>query len=128
MSFAIIRNEKMTRTEAKGSYVHNERRTKGHMNKDIDSEKTHLNYYLKKNELSYIKEFDRLKKENNFLHKVVDRFKEIINVFITWICKKFYMGAENNLIRDFERENNILIDAEKQVKREERDKDFEMER
>ena len=128
MSYAIIRNEKMTRTEAKGSYVHNERKTKGHMNKDIDSEKTHLNYYLKKNELSYIKEFDRLKKENNFLHKVVDRFKEIINVFITWICKKFYMGAENNLIRDFERENNILIDAEKQVKREERDKDFEMER
>ena len=128
MSYAIIRNQKLTRNEAKGSYVHNERRTKGHTNKDIDSEKTHLNYYLKKNELSYIKEFDRLKKENNFLHKVVDRFKEIINVFITWICKKFYMGAENNLIRDFERENNILIDAEKQVKREERDKDFEMER
>ncbi len=65
MSYAIIRNEKMTRTEAKGSYVHNERRTKGHTNKDIDSEKTHLNYYLKKNELSYIKEFDRLKKEND---------------------------------------------------------------
>ena len=65
MSYAIIRNEKLTRTEAKGSYVHNERRTRGHTNKDIDSEKTHLNYYLKKNELSYIKEFDRLKKENN---------------------------------------------------------------
>ena len=65
MSYAIIRNEKLTRTEAKGSYVHNERRTRGHTNKDIDSKKTHLNYYLKKNELSYIKEFDRLKKENN---------------------------------------------------------------
>ena len=65
MSYAIIRNEKLTRTEAKGSYVHNERRTRGHTNKDIDSEKTHLNYYLKKNELSYIKEFDRLKKENH---------------------------------------------------------------
>ena len=65
MSYAIIRNEKLTRTEAKGSYVHNERRTRGHTNKDIDSEKTHLNYYLKKNELSYIKEFDRLKKEND---------------------------------------------------------------
>lgn len=37
------------------------------------------------------------------------------------------MGAENNLIRDFERENNILLDAEKQVKREEREKDLEME-
>ena len=65
MSYAIIRNEKLTRTEAKGSYVHNERKTRGHTNKDIDSEKTHLNYYLKKNELSYIKEFDRLKKEND---------------------------------------------------------------
>ena len=38
------------------------------------------------------------------------------------------MGAENNLIRDFERENNILLDAEKQVKQEEREKDLEMER
>ena len=65
MSYAIIRNEKLTKTEAKGSYVRNERRTRGHTNKDIDSEKTHLNYYLKKNELSYIKEFDRLKKEND---------------------------------------------------------------
>lgn len=65
MSYAIIRNQKLTRNEAKGSYVHNERRTRGHKNKDIDSEKTHLNYYLKKKELSYIKEFDRLKKEND---------------------------------------------------------------
>ena len=37
------------------------------------------------------------------------------------------MGVENNLIRDFERENNTFIDAEKQVKREEREKDLEME-
>ena len=58
---------------------------------------------------------------------VVDRFKESIDKFIKWICKKFDMGAENNLIRDFERENNILLDAEKQVKREEREKDLEME-
>ena len=58
---------------------------------------------------------------------MVDRFKESIDKFIKWICKKFDMGAENNLIRDFERENNILLDAEKQVKREEREKDLEME-
>ena len=58
---------------------------------------------------------------------MVDRFKESIDKFIKWICKKFDMGAENNLIRDFERENNILLDAEKQVKREEREKDLEIE-
>lgn len=37
------------------------------------------------------------------------------------------MGAENNLIRDFERENNIMLDAERQIKNEEREKDLEME-
>ena len=65
MSYAIVRNEKLTRNEAKGRDVHNERKTKGHTNKDIDPERTHLNYYFKKNELSYIKEFDKLRKEND---------------------------------------------------------------
>lgn len=38
------------------------------------------------------------------------------------------MGAKNNLIRDFERENNVLLDAEKQIKREGREKEWELER
>lgn len=65
MSYAIIRNEKLTRAQAMGAYKHNERKTKNHSNKNIDSSKTELNYYLKKNELSYIKEFDRIKKKYN---------------------------------------------------------------
>ena len=63
MSYAIIRNEKLTRAQAMGAYKHNERKTKNHSNKNIDSSKTVLNYYLKKNELSYIKEFDRIKEK-----------------------------------------------------------------
>lgn len=65
MSYAIVRNDKLTRNDTKGSYIHNDRRSKGHSNKDIDSSRTHLNYYLKKNNQTYIKEFDRLRKENN---------------------------------------------------------------
>lgn len=65
MSYAIIRNEKLTRAQAMGAYKHNERKTRNHSNKNIDSTKTELNYYLKKNELSYIKEFDRIKKKYN---------------------------------------------------------------
>ena len=38
------------------------------------------------------------------------------------------MGAEDNLVRDFERENHILLDAEKQVKREDKEKELNMER
>ena len=63
MSYAIIRNEKLTRVEAQGAYNHNARRSKGHTNKDIDNGRTHLNFYCKKNEQTYIKEFDRIKKE-----------------------------------------------------------------
>ena len=63
MSYAIIRNEKLTRVEAQGAYIHNARRSKGHTNKDIDNGRTHLNFYCKKNEQTYIKEFDRIKKE-----------------------------------------------------------------
>ena len=69
-----------------------------------------------------------LEKENNRLHRIIDKFHDTIDKFIHWICKKFDMGAEDNLVREFERENHILIDAEKQVKREDREKEWELER
>ncbi len=65
MSYAIIRNEKLTRAKAMGAYRHNERKAKNHSNKNIDGSKTELNYYIKKIELSYIKEFDRIKEKYN---------------------------------------------------------------
>lgn len=63
MSYAIIRNEKLTRAEAQGRCVHNDRRAKNHTNKDIDVSKSYMNYYIKKNELNYVKEFDKLKEK-----------------------------------------------------------------
>ena len=108
MSYAIIRNEKLTRTEAKGSYVHNERRTRGHTNKDIDSEKTHLNYYLKKNELSYIKEFDRLKKENDLQGHI--RSNSIIMCEMIFTSDKEFFDeiGEKETKRYFEESYNFI--------------------
>ena len=63
MSYAIIRNEKLTRVESYGAYVHNDRKAKNHSNRDIDPTRTHLNFYCKENELTYIREFDRMKEE-----------------------------------------------------------------
>ena len=94
---------------------------------EVDNIKAEYNKKEFDMEWKYTNKINKLEKENNFLHKVVDRFKETIDIFITWICKKFDMGAENNLIRDFERENNIMLDVEKQIKHEEREKDLEME-
>ena len=65
MSYAIVRNEKLTRAEVNGKGTHNDRKAKNHTNKDIDPTRTHLNYYIKKNELTYTKEFDKYLKENN---------------------------------------------------------------
>ena len=65
MSYAIVRNEKLTRTEVNGKGTHNDRKAKNHTNKDIDTTKTHLNYCIKENELTYTKEFDKYLKENN---------------------------------------------------------------
>ena len=65
MSYAIVRNEKLTRAEVNGKGTHNDRKAKCHTNKDIDSTRTHLNYYIKKNNYTYTKEFDKLRKEQN---------------------------------------------------------------
>lgn len=108
MSYAIIRNEKLTRTEAKGSYVHNERRTRGHTNKDIDSEKTHLNYYLKKNELSYIKEFDRLKKENDLQGHIRSNSIIMCEMLFTSDREFFDVIGEKETKRYFEESYNFI--------------------
>ena len=65
MSYAIVRNEELTRAEVNGKCTHNDRKAKNHTNKDIDSTRTHLNYYIKKNNYTYTKEFDKLRKEQN---------------------------------------------------------------
>lgn len=95
---------------------------------EVDNIKTEYDKKEFELEWKYTNKINKLEKENRFLHKVVDRFKETIDIFITWICKKFDMGEENNLIRDFERENNIMLDAEKQIKHEEREKDLNFEK
>ena len=79
-------------------------------------------------EWEYKSKIRKLEKENNHLHKVVDKFKDTVHKFIKWIVEKFDITDENKLVRDFERENHILIDAEKQVKREDREKDLDLER
>ena len=61
------------------------------------------------NEWKYKSKIKGLEKENNRLHRIIDKFHDTIDKFIHWICKKFDMGAEDNLVRDFERENHIVI-------------------
>lgn len=77
-------------------------------------------------EWKYKSKIKSLEKENNNLHKIIDKFYETIDKFINWICKKFDMGAEDNLVRDFQKETNTYLDAGKQIKQEEREKEIEI--
>ena len=79
-------------------------------------------------EWKYKSKIESLEKENNHLHKIVNKFYETIKKFIEWICQKFCIGDSKELIRDFEKDTNILIDPEKQIKNEERDKEWDIER
>ena len=97
------------------------------MHKQVESIKTEYNETEFNIEWKYKSKIKDLEKENNKLHRIVEKFYETIDKFIHWVCKKFDMGAEDNLIRDFQKETHTLLDAEKQIEKEDREKENELE-
>ena len=127
MSYAIVRNEKLTRAEVNGKGTHNDRKAKNHTNKDINPTKEYQekSYNL---EYEYKYKVRKLEKENSKLHKIIDKFYETIDKFIHWICVKFDIAEEDNLIRDFQKETNTFLNPEKQIRHEEMEKEWNLER
>ena len=101
-------------------------------NKDLHNQVEQIKSEYKQKEFDiewkYKSKIKGLEKENSRLNKIIDKFYETIDKFIHWICKKFDMGAEDNLIRDFQKETNTYLDVEKQLKHEEREKEWDLER
>ena len=54
-------------------------------------------------EWKYKSKIRSLEKENNHLHKVVDKFYETVEKFIDWICQKIGIGESKELVREFEK-------------------------
>ena len=84
-----------------------------------------ITYYAKLQEKIRDKYEDRiynLEKENNFLKKVITTLQQTVEKFIHWICRKFSVSEEDELIRNFEFENDTYIDSVKQI---EHEKDLE---
>lgn len=81
MSYAIIRNQKYKRENLKGIFRHNERKNENYSNKNIDKEKSHLNYSLKDPRYSYEKEFERIRKEYNLKSQI----KTVSNIACEYI-------------------------------------------
>ena len=102
MSYAIIRNAKYKRENLKGIFRHNERRNKNYSNKNIDIEKSYLNYSLKSPQYSYEKEFDIIRKKYNLKGQI----KTVSNIACEYIItsdKEFFDTiGENETKRYFE--------------------------
>ena len=75
-------------------------------------------------EWKYKNKIKSLEKENNHL----DKFYETVDKFIIWICHKFGIGESKELVRNFEKETHTYIDPIKQLKHEEREKEWNFER
>ena len=70
-------------------------------------------------ENKYEDEIYHLEKENSFLRKVINTFQKTVDKFIHWVCKKFSISEEDEFIRNFQLENDIYLDPEKQIEYEE---------
>ena len=97
------------------------------MHNQLDEMKSSYSQKERDLEWTYKRKISKLENENSYLKNVIGRFKDTIKIFVHWICKKFDLGAEDYLIRDFQKENNILLDAEKQRQKEDKEKEWEYE-
>ena len=102
-------------------------------NKELHNQVNNIKAEYKEKEFDiewkYKSKIKSLEKENTHLHKIIDKFKETTKKFIKWICKKFELPSEDEIVRDFEKENHIFIDAEKQVKHEQHlENEYELDR
>ena len=110
MSYAIIRNVKYKRENLKGIYRHNERRNKNYSNKNIDKEKSYLNYSIKSPKFSYEKEFDLMREK----YHLKGQIKVVSNIACEYIItsdKQFFdeIGEEGTK-RYFETAYNFVAE------------------
>ena len=78
-------------------------------------------------EYEYKHKMHKLEKENTRLHKIIKTFEETVKKFIKWICNKFELPSEDEIVRNFEKETGNSLNAEKQFAKKERVKEFEKE-
>ena len=68
----------------------------------------------------YQKIINKLEKENNYLKKVIDKFKITIQKFITWVCNRFSYPSDIN----FNIEKQLDINK---FERKEKEENYEIE-
>ena len=102
MSYAIIRNEKYTRSSLMGIYRHNERRNTSYTNKNINHQNTYKNYAIKKCDTNYLRKFDQIRQENNLKGWIKKNSNIVCEYIITSDSEYFNSIGEKERKRFFE--------------------------
>ena len=103
MSYAVDRMQKMKSGNLGGAYRHNERIFENHSNKDIDPEKTHLNYELTDRDRSipYDRQIKQYINDNKISKRALRKDAVLCNEWIITSDKAFFENMNSNQIKDF---------------------------
>lgn len=103
MSYAVARMQKMKSGNLGGAYRHNERIFENHSNKDIDPEKTHLNYELTDRDRSipYDRQIKQYINDNKISKRALRKDAVLCNEWIITSDKAFFENMSPDQIKGF---------------------------
>lgn len=93
-------NEKQTILQEKINLEQKYIKLEGKYNKQAQKIENNYNTKIKELQNNFNKKYDSLLMENKYLNKIINKFKETLEKFVHWICKKFAISDEDNLIRN----------------------------
>lgn len=103
MSYIVARMEKMKVGNLGGAYRHNERIFKNHSNKDIDPNRSHLNYELtdRDRSVSYEKQIKNYVNETKISKRAIRKDAVLCDEWVITSDKTFFEKLDQEKTRDF---------------------------
>ena len=101
MSFVVARMQKMKAGNLVGMGNHNQRLTDNHSNKDIDTERSYLNYDLVNRTDNYKTDIQQFINDNKSSSRAVRKDAVLINEWIITSDKTFFENKDAKEIKDF---------------------------
>ena len=101
MAYAVARMQKMKVGNLKGIENHNKRKTKNHANKDIDVERSHLNYDLVESSGTYHKNVMGYINKNKASKRAVRKDAVVVNEWLVTSSAAFFEGMEDDEIKRY---------------------------
>lgn len=101
MSFVVARMQKMKSGNLVGVGNHNQRNTDNHSNKDIDVERSYLNYDLVNRTENYKRDIEQFINDNKSSSRAVRKDAVLINEWVLTSDKNFFEDLSLEETKDF---------------------------